>query len=104
MKNPTTTFRALCERETSLHSNPNLVRTTLSSSLTTLHRLKLDRLLDGHAGCVNTVHFNPSGDLLLSGSDDLKVIIWDWSTGEHVHQPRCDALGCPPQADFERES
>ncbi|CAO2623812.1 DDB1- and CUL4-associated factor 8 [Lemmus lemmus] len=34
--------------------------------------------LEGHAGCVNTVHFNQHGTLLASGSHDLKVILWDW--------------------------
>lgn len=35
--------------------------------------------LGGHAGCVNTVHFNPSGELLVSGSDDRRIIFWDWA-------------------------
>ncbi|KAJ6846835.1 DDB1- and CUL4-associated factor 8 [Iris pallida] len=41
---------------------------------------RLDRYgkLNGHKGCVNTVHFNPTGDLLVSGSDDKEVIIWNW--------------------------
>ncbi|TVU47464.1 hypothetical protein EJB05_07067 [Eragrostis curvula] len=34
--------------------------------------------LKGHDGCVNTVSFNPSGDLLVSGSDDMNIILWDW--------------------------
>lgn len=34
--------------------------------------------LDGHSGCVNTVHFNPSGDILISGSDDREIALWDW--------------------------
>ncbi|XP_062210870.1 uncharacterized protein LOC133912241 isoform X2 [Phragmites australis] len=34
--------------------------------------------LRGHDGCVNTVSFNPSGDLLVSGSDDTNIILWDW--------------------------
>ncbi len=32
-------------------------------------------------GCVNTVSFNPSGDLLVSGSDDQAIMLWDWRTG-----------------------
>jgi WD40 repeat protein len=54
----------------------------MSSSLGTLHRLTQERALDGHHGCVNTVHFNPTGELLLSGSDDLRIILWDWSSGK----------------------
>lgn len=34
--------------------------------------------LNGHKGCVNTLHFNRTGDLLVSGSDDKEVIIWNW--------------------------
>lgn len=34
--------------------------------------------LRGHEGCVNTVSFNPAGDLLVSGSDDTNIILWDW--------------------------
>ncbi|KAM0889748.1 hypothetical protein ACQ4PT_027508 [Festuca glaucescens] len=34
--------------------------------------------LGGHGGCVNTVSFSPAGDLLVSGSDDTHIILWDW--------------------------
>lgn len=44
-----------------------------------VQRLALHANLHGHTGCVNTVHFNPSGDLLLSGSDDRRIIFWDWA-------------------------
>ena len=50
----------------------------MSTSL--VHRLKLDKLLDEHDGCVNTISFNPSGEVLLSGSDDLRIMVWDWAT------------------------
>lgn len=51
------------------------------------------RKLEKHRGCVNTVSFNESGDILVSGSDDRKVILWDWEIGHaklsfhsgHVH-------------------
>ncbi|XP_038980193.1 DDB1- and CUL4-associated factor 8-like isoform X2 [Phoenix dactylifera] len=33
--------------------------------------------LNGHQGCVNTIHFNPAG---VSGSDDKNVIVWNWAT------------------------
>ena len=68
------------DRETG-HRFP-AIRSAMSANTHLLHRLKLDKLLDEHAGCVNTVHFSPSGELLLSGSDDLNIIIWDWATGE----------------------
>ncbi|XP_047310953.1 DDB1- and CUL4-associated factor 8 [Impatiens glandulifera] len=46
--------------------------------------LKLDkfRTLKKHRGCVNTISFNENGNILVSGSDDRKVILWDWETGK----------------------
>ena len=35
--------------------------------------------LHGHMGCVNTVNFNPSGEILVSGSDDREIGLWDWA-------------------------
>eukprot|EP00245_Coleochaete_scutata_P006095 TRINITY_DN20231_c0_g1_i1.p1 TRINITY_DN20231_c0_g1~~TRINITY_DN20231_c0_g1_i1.p1 ORF type:complete len:558 (+),score=89.12 TRINITY_DN20231_c0_g1_i1:65-1675(+) len=43
-----------------------------------IQRLERSAVLEAHKGCVNTVAFNPSGDLLLSGSDDREIIMWDW--------------------------
>ncbi|XP_073423119.1 DDB1- and CUL4-associated factor 8 [Dendrobates tinctorius] len=43
-----------------------------------VQRFKLLHGLEGHLGCVNTLHFNQRGTWLASGSDDLKVVVWDW--------------------------
>ena len=50
-----------------------------------LQRLQLSARLEVHAGCVNTVAWNCSGSLLLSGSDDHRLVLtnpythrWDW--------------------------
>lgn len=43
-------------------------------------RLDLLRKLE-HRGCVNTVSFSSDGDILVSGSDDHTVILWDWQSG-----------------------
>ncbi|KAL1766610.1 DDB1-and CUL4-associated factor 8 [Sigmodon hispidus] len=43
-----------------------------------VQRFSKQYIFEGHAGCVNTVHFNQHGTLLASGSDDIKVILWDW--------------------------
>ncbi|EFJ09381.1 hypothetical protein SELMODRAFT_43681, partial [Selaginella moellendorffii] len=44
-----------------------------------IQRLERYAELSGHDGCVNTVHFNPSGDILVSGSDDKEIVFWDWA-------------------------
>jgi WD repeat-containing protein 42A len=54
----------------------------MSVSPKDLLRLEIDKLLEGHLGCVNTVHFDPTGQLLLSGSDDLQIMVWDWAAGD----------------------
>ncbi|KAH7690105.1 WD repeat-containing protein 42A protein [Dioscorea alata] len=44
-------------------------------------RLGIHRKLDKHRGCVNTVSFNADGDILVSGSDDRMIILWNWDAG-----------------------
>lgn len=44
-------------------------------------RLDIYRKLEKHRGCVNAVSFNLYGDILVSGSDDRRVILWDWEMG-----------------------
>jgi WD40 repeat protein len=43
--------------------------------------LGIQKRLREHRGCVNTVSFNSSGSLLLSGSDDMTLVLWDWEAG-----------------------
>lgn len=76
-------FRSLHSREAGISSVGNSTRfqRDFGRSLELLHRLKLDKKLEGHEGCVNTVAFTPSGDGLVSGSDDLDIKLWNWQTG-----------------------
>lgn len=41
-------------------------------------KLDLYGKLDGHEGCVNAVEFSSTGDILVSGSDDLEIMLWNW--------------------------
>ncbi|KAG6541712.1 hypothetical protein Mapa_016977 [Marchantia paleacea] len=50
-----------------------------------VHRLDMDNIMEGHQGCVNALAWNAKGSLLLSGSDDTKVNIWDYGTRKLVH-------------------
>lgn len=43
-------------------------------------RLAVYKTLEKHRGCVNTVSFNAEGDILVSGSDDRFVMLWDWES------------------------
>uniref|UniRef100_A0A2P2JMI5 DDB1-and CUL4-associated factor 8 isoform X1 n=2 Tax=Rhizophora mucronata TaxID=61149 RepID=A0A2P2JMI5_RHIMU len=44
-------------------------------------RLEIYKKLNKHKGCVNTVTFNADGNIVVSGSDDKRIILWDWQTG-----------------------
>jgi WD40 repeat protein len=46
-----------------------------------LHRL----ILTGHAGIVRSVAFSPDGQLIVSGSDDTTVRMWDATMGAERH-------------------
>ncbi|XP_021849672.2 uncharacterized protein [Spinacia oleracea] len=65
----------------------------LAASEDLVLRLDILRKLEKHRGCVNTVGFNASGDILVSGSDDRKVILWDWEVGHaklSFHSGHCN--------------
>ncbi|KAM5291070.1 DDB1- and CUL4-associated factor 8-like [Glossophaga mutica] len=49
-----------------------------------VQRFRLQYALEGHRGCVNSVHFNQRGTWLASSSDDLTVIVWDWARQQPV--------------------
>lgn len=50
-----------------------------------VERLALMHRLRKHGGCVNSLNFNLSGTLLASGSDDLKINLWNWQTNKLAH-------------------
>ncbi|KAL2649169.1 hypothetical protein R1flu_017297 [Riccia fluitans] len=66
------------------HHDQYLMRSLqMHSSL--VHRLELENVMEGHQGCVNALAWNAKGSLLLSGSDDTKVNIWDYGSRKLVH-------------------
>ncbi|OMO71173.1 hypothetical protein CCACVL1_18388 [Corchorus capsularis] len=61
-------------------SAPKSFSRHFSASEVLVGKLNLYGKLNGHGGCVNTVVFNSNGDLLVSGSDDKYVMLWNWAT------------------------
>lgn len=53
-------------------------------SLHAVERLELMGKLSEHFGCINCLNFNQNGKLLASGSDDLKIKIWNWARKKAV--------------------
>ncbi|KAK9136131.1 hypothetical protein Syun_015461 [Stephania yunnanensis] len=58
-------------------------RLQMHSSL--IRRLSLEKELEGHQGCVNAVAWNSDGSLLISGSDDTQINIWNYSGLKLLH-------------------
>ncbi|XP_044481498.1 DDB1- and CUL4-associated factor 8-like [Mangifera indica] len=70
----------VCQRELGLLSTRNFEYRRRASQDLVL-RLDSYKKLDKHRGCVNTLSFNADVDILVSGSDDRRAILWDWVTG-----------------------
>ena len=51
-----------------------------------INRLGLVHQLHGHEGCVNCIQWSENGELLASGSDDVRVIVWDPFRGKKVQE------------------
>jgi WD repeat-containing protein 42A len=48
-------------------------------SLNSVEKLELMAKLNSHYSCVNCLNFNKTGEFLVSGSDDLRIVLWKWS-------------------------
>jgi len=57
--------------------NVNFLKSSIKDSAELLGRMELQDQLTIHNGCVNTIAWNERGSLLLSGSDDHKLVISD---------------------------
>eukprot|EP00762_Andalucia_godoyi_P006502 ANDGO_02852.mRNA.1 WD repeat protein iqw1 len=64
-------------RERSIGNLSPALHTWVLDSRATMSRLAHSSTLHGHAGCVNTLFYSPDGSVLVSGSDDQRVIFWD---------------------------
>ncbi|KAK6144486.1 hypothetical protein DH2020_021306 [Rehmannia glutinosa] len=72
-------FMEFYKREMGLCPTRNYSR-RVSASQTLIEHIDLYGKLNGHKGCVNTVAFTSTGEILLSGSNDLQIMLWDWAT------------------------
>ncbi|KAK1408411.1 hypothetical protein QVD17_40158 [Tagetes erecta] len=61
-------------------NSPRNFSRRISASEDIVKRIDLAGKLIGHEGCVNTIEFNCSGDRLVSGSDDRRVMFWNVAT------------------------
>ncbi len=74
-------YQLVRDREVSPFSERHC-RHVLSSNTACVQRMELQQRLEGHHGCVNTVSFDTeAGDIIISGSDDMQIMLWDWEQG-----------------------
>lgn len=47
------------------------------TSLNYINKIKLSSIIGGHIGCINTVLFNYDGSLIITGSDDMTIQLYN---------------------------
>lgn len=72
----------------------------INSSIYSVERMKLLHNLQEHSGCVNCLNFNKAGNLLVTGSDDLLVIVWNWAKRQPITIQKCGHRSNVFQAKF----
>lgn len=74
-------YKLIYERHSS-PCQPVSLYNAAKNNLYLLQRMCLEKKLNVHSGCVNTICWNSTGQYLLSGSDDLHLCITDAFTNE----------------------
>lgn len=73
-------FREIFKREMGF-SHPRSISRRISASEGIVKKLDVYGKLNGHEGCVNAVEFSSTGDILVSGSDDRQIMLWNLLNG-----------------------
>ncbi|XP_018650436.1 putative wd-repeat protein [Schistosoma mansoni] len=73
-----------CRSKGALYPDAQTFQESVQGSLWAVTRLHLENKFECHRGCVNALNFNSRGNLIASGSDDLKVVVTNWITGEQA--------------------
>ncbi|KAF8051703.1 hypothetical protein N665_1682s0008 [Sinapis alba] len=76
-------FTEIFKREMGF-SHPRSISRRISASEGIVKKLDLYGKLNGHEGCVNALEFNSSGDILVSGSDDRQIMLWNLLNGSRT--------------------
>jgi len=78
-------FNNISSRQWDPNSNQRM-KHSVRESREIIQRMRLMKRLDVHQGCVNTLSWNKKGTLLLSGSDDHKLIVTNPFNYKKVHE------------------
>lgn len=64
----------------------SLFKKTYSNFSHVVKSLDLETVVEGHDGCVNTIHWSDDGKFILSGSDDSTLQIYSYGTYRQAHR------------------
>lgn len=67
----------LLQNNRSLYDIEQLVKNRMKAAPQFITNLDVEAKLEGHGGCVNCLEWSSNGQLLASGSDDNRVILWN---------------------------
>lgn len=71
-------------REIGNYNNCGKWSKSFHQSEVALKKLKISKQLKGHQSSIATLHFHSKGRLMVSGSLDNEIRIWDWSRGRSL--------------------
>uniref|UniRef100_A0AC35GUW8 WD and tetratricopeptide repeats protein 1 n=1 Tax=Panagrolaimus sp. PS1159 TaxID=55785 RepID=A0AC35GUW8_9BILA len=83
----TSTLRSLFKNCQNGLINPHSLNHNLKGNPTLIKKLQLSDILRSHEGCVNTIEWDSEGRLLVSGSDDRHIAIWNLAGKELTKFP-----------------
>ena len=69
-------FRDISRRQWDPRYHKQCTQTQCMKHPSIIKGMRLLKNLEKHGGCVNTVSWNEDASLLISGSDDMTVVVW----------------------------
>jgi WD40 repeat protein len=103
-------FRDISRRQWDPRYHKECTQTQCMKHPSIIKGMRLLKNLEKHGGCVNTVSWNEDASLLISGSDDMTVVVWSTGTNfpvkgsvftGHTHNvfdaqfvPNCNSTKC----------
>lgn len=81
----TTRNVAAIQNDRSYYNIESIVRNRLKAAPQFVQNLDIDAKLEAHTGCVNCIEWSTNGQLLASGSDDNRLIVWKAFYNKPLH-------------------
>jgi len=50
---------------------------------------EIEKVFEGHSHWIQSLAFDPRGEIVASGSNDERTILWDFESGDNIRRMRC---------------